>query len=120
MDAGSATLATDQRGFARPHAPATCDAGAYEYAGTAPAPQAISFPPLPDRHLGPAPFTVAAVGGGSDIPVTVAAGPAAVCAASGADGATIAVVGLGTCTVTASQAGGPGYLAAPRWPAASP
>jgi hypothetical protein len=28
-------LTTDQRGFTRPNAPATCDAGAYEYAGVA-------------------------------------------------------------------------------------
>ncbi|HZS86227.1 MAG TPA: MBG domain-containing protein [Chloroflexota bacterium] len=77
------------------------------------APQAIAFAPLPNHALGDAPFTVGATGGASGNPVTFTAGPSAVCTAGGTNGATITLVGTGTCTITASQAGNQNYQAAP-------
>ena len=57
------TPATDQRGFGRPHAPATCDAGAYEYAGT-PLTLALALAASPDG----------AVTTGSSVTATVTVG----------------------------------------------
>jgi hypothetical protein len=74
------------------------------------APQSISFSVLPDRILGDGAITVSAIGGGSGNPVTFAAGPATVCTSGGTNGAFITLVGAGTCTVTASQAGNQSYL----------
>ena len=76
------------------------------------APQAIAFGPLPNALLGDAPMTVAATGGASGSPVAFSAGPAEVCLASGTAGQTITLVGVGTCTVTATQAGNANYQAA--------
>jgi hypothetical protein len=75
-----------------------------------PAPQAITFTPnpLPDRTLGDQPFTVAATASGG-LTVSFVAGPSGVCTASGASGSTITLVGVGTCTVTASQGGDANY-----------
>jgi len=47
--------------------------------------------------------------GGSGLAVSFAAGPATVCTTSGTDGATITLVGAGTCTVTVSQNGDASY-----------
>ena len=77
-----------------------------------PASQLISFGPLANHLLGDEPFTVSATGGGSGNPVTFSAGPIAVCAASGTNGQTITLVGVGTCIVTANQAGNASYTAA--------
>lgn len=76
--------------------------------------QVITFEPnpLPDRTLGDPPFTVSATAS-SGLTVTFAAAPAGVCTTSGTNGATITLIGAGTCTVTASQPGDAGYLAAP-------
>ena len=49
----------------------------------------------------------------SGLPVSFSAGPASVCTAGGPTGATITLVGVGTCTVTAGQAGNGNYLPAP-------
>ena len=76
------------------------------------APQAIAFGSLPDALLGDAPLTVAATGGGSGNPLTFSAGPGTVCLSSGTAGQTITLVGVGTCTVTANQAGNGNYQAA--------
>jgi hypothetical protein len=73
--------------------------------------QTITFASLPSAVIGSI-FTVSATGGASGNPVTFTAGPAAVCTASGPDGATITLVGGGTCSVTANQAGTANYLAA--------
>lgn len=75
--------------------------------------QTISFGALPNHLLGDAPFTVSATGGASGNPVTFAASPGSVCTAGGTNGATITLVGVGACTVTANQAGNGNYLAAP-------
>jgi hypothetical protein len=77
-----------------------------------PIPQSISFGPLPARVVGSV-FTVSASGGASGNPVTFSAGPAAVCTASGTIGVTITTLAVGTCNVTANQAGNATYAAAP-------
>ena len=76
-------------------------------------PQTITFGALPNRLLGAAPFTVSASGGASGNPVTFSAAPSSVCTAGGTNGATITLVGVGACTVTATQAGSQNYLSAP-------
>ena len=74
--------------------------------------QTIGFGPLPDRTMGDTPFAVAATGGASGNPVTFTTTTAAVCTSSGTYGETITLVGTGTCTVRASQAGDVNYDAA--------
>lgn len=81
-----------------------CDGGS-----TGPSPQSISFGALPDRVYGEAPFNVSATAT-SGLPVSFTAGPLAVCTASGS---TISVGEIGTCTVTAKQAGNDDWLPAP-------
>ena len=76
------------------------------------APQTITFTAPANKVLGSAPFTVSATGGASGNPVTFTASPSTVCTASGTNGTTIALVGVGTCTVTATQAGNTNYQAA--------
>jgi parallel beta-helix repeat protein len=78
--------------------------------------QGIAFlpNPLPNRAYGDAPFVVAATAS-SGQPVTFAAGPPNVCTVNAA---TVTIVGVGTCTVTASQAGNGNYQAAPDVPRA--
>lgn len=75
--------------------------------------QTITFGTLSNRAFGTPQFTVMATGGPSGNPVTFTAGLASVCVASGTNGRTITLVGTGTCTVTASQAGNANYNAAP-------
>jgi hypothetical protein len=69
------------------------------------APQVIDFPALADRNVGDT-FTVIATGGTSSQPVTFAAGPSGVCSVSGT---TVTANGVGTCVVTADQAGDANY-----------
>jgi hypothetical protein len=71
--------------------------------------QTITFAALADKTLGDPDFTVSATGGGSGNPVTFASGPASVCTLIVA---TVHIVNVGTCTVTASQLGDTNYLAA--------
>jgi hypothetical protein len=71
--------------------------------------QTISFTALVNKTLGDPDFTVSATGGGSGNPVTFASGTTAVCTVTGA---TIHIVTVGTCTVTASQVGNDNWLAA--------
>jgi N-acetylneuraminic acid mutarotase len=71
--------------------------------------QTITFAALPDRVPGDAAITVSATGGGSGNPVTFTASPASVCTSGGTNGAAITLVGVGTCTVTASQQGNQNY-----------
>jgi len=77
-----------------------------------PAAPTLSFAALPTRTLGATPVTVSATGGASGNPVTFTAGPASVCTSGGTNGATITLVGVGTCAVTANQAGTGNYSAA--------
>jgi hypothetical protein len=69
---------------------------------------AITPDPLPDRTLGDPPVAVAATAT-SGLTVSLAVGPGGGCTLGGG---TIALVAMGTCTVTATQAGDGNYLAA--------
>jgi hypothetical protein len=71
--------------------------------------QTITFGALSAKTYGDAPFVVSATGGASGNAVTFAASPAGVCTVSGA---TVTLTGVGTCTITASQAGNASYAAA--------
>jgi hypothetical protein len=78
--------------------------------------QSITFAALASKTLGDPPFTVSASGGGSGNPVTFSASPSTTCTSGGTNGATITITGIGTCTVTADQAGNGNYNAAPSVP----
>jgi alpha-tubulin suppressor-like RCC1 family protein len=78
--------------------------------------QAITgFSPPASKTLGDAAFDVDAgvMGGASGNPVTYAAQTTSVCTTGGSNGKTVTLVGAGTCTVRASQAGNANYAAAP-------
>jgi hypothetical protein len=75
------------------------------------APQAITFGALAGRTYGNPPFAVSATGGGSGNPVTFSTLTTSVCTVSGA---TVTIVGAGTCTIDADQAGNGSYSAAPQ------
>jgi uncharacterized protein (TIGR03437 family) len=70
--------------------------------------QTITFAALPDRALDSLPFPVSATSS-SGLTVSFAASPASVCTLSGT---TVALVAVGQCTVTASQAGNATFPAA--------
>jgi hypothetical protein len=72
--------------------------------------QTISFASLPNRVYGEPAFGVSA-SATSQLPVSFTAGPAGVCSVNGS---TVSVLGVGTCSVTASQAGNESWLAAPN------
>jgi len=72
--------------------------------------QAITFNPLPNKTYGEPPFTVVATAT-SSLPVTFT-----VSGACSNSGATVTVTGVGSCTVTAHQAGSANYNAAPDVP----
>jgi len=83
-------------------------------------PQTITFGPLSDVTLGVAPFTVKATAS-SDLPVTFATTSVTVCSLSGS---TVTIIGMGTCSIFATQPGNTTYAAAPLvtqtftvWPA---
>lgn len=70
--------------------------------------ESITFNQIPNQTMGTPPVTpVASVSSG--LPITYTAQPSSVCAVSGL---TLAIVGAGTCSVTASQPGNVDYLAA--------
>jgi hypothetical protein len=74
--------------------------------------QTISFGTLANKTFGDSAFTVSATGGASGNPVTFSVGATDPCTRSGSSGATITIIGVGTCTVTANQAGNASYNAA--------
>ena len=74
--------------------------------------QTITFGALADKTYGDPAFVVGATGGGSGNPVTFTAGPAAVCTSSGLNGSTISIVGVGSCSVNADQAGNASFSVA--------
>lgn len=74
--------------------------------------QTIIFAALINKFIGNGGITVGATGGGSGNPVTFASSTTSVCTSGGTNGATITFVGLGTCTITASQLGNNDYNAA--------
>ncbi len=73
--------------------------------------QAITFNALPDRRVSDSPFNVAATAS-SGLTVTFSA--SGHCFASGPTGSIIAGLSLGSCSVTARQAGNAAYAAAPN------
>jgi hypothetical protein len=95
----------DQTGYARA---GNYDMGAVEAGKLA---QIIAFDAIADMPFIDVPFTVSATGGGSGNPVTftIVSGPAT---ATGENGATIALTGMGPVTIQAAQAGSGAYLAA--------
>jgi uncharacterized protein (TIGR03437 family) len=68
-------------------------------------PQTVTFPSLPNVSFGAASFTISA-SASSGLPVTFASTTPSVCAVSGS---TVTVLTLGTCSITASQAGNAHY-----------
>ena len=75
--------------------------------------QTITFDPLPGKTYGDPPFTVVATAT-SGLPVTFTVSGA--CSNSGVNGPTVTLTGVGSCTVTAHQAGNANYNAAPDVP----
>lgn len=73
-------------------------------------PQTISFN-IPDQSYGDPPFTISFTGGASGIPVVFTSSNHAVATVSGN---TVTIVGPGTVTISASQAGTGNYLSAPN------
>ena len=74
--------------------------------------QTITFNTLGGKTFGNAPFTVSATAS-SGLTVTFTTTTPLVCTSGGTNGATITIVGAGTCTVQADQAGNATYLPAP-------
>ncbi len=70
--------------------------------------QTITFDPLPDKTFGDAAFDVSA-SASSGLTVTFGVGASDQCTISGA---TVTLTDIGSCTVTASQSGGPHFAAA--------
>ena len=78
-----------------------------------PTAQTISFAAL-GNPLGDAPFTVSATAtSGLPVSFSIPSSASGVCTATGTDGSTITLVGAGTCTVQADQAGDATYAQAP-------
>ena len=67
--------------------------------------QSITFNALANKTFGDAAFSVSGTGGASGNPVTFASQTASVCTTGGINGTTVTIVGAGTCTIRASQAG---------------
>lgn len=78
--------------------------------------QAIRFDAPAEAELSATPLSIAASGGRSGNPLVVASGSTAVCTAGAwQDGAvSVALLAIGTCTLTANQAGSAAYEAAPE------
>ena len=75
--------------------------------------QAIGFAGLPAKIIGDAPFALTATGGISGNPITYTSSNSAVATVSGS---TVTIVGTGTSTITADQAGNGATNAAPSVP----
>ena len=71
--------------------------------------QTITFGALGSKTFGDAPFNLTATGGGSGNPITYVSSNTSVATISGS---TVTIVGAGTTTITASQAGDANYTAA--------
>jgi len=104
-DAIGGPVSTDQRGVARPQASA-CDIGAFEYSERQ-KDQTITFGPLSDKQYGDLSLSIVA-SATSGLPVTFTA--TGECSLSDA---VITLRHVGSCSITASQAGNASYNAAP-------
>ena len=74
--------------------------------------QTIAFGAAPSPAAFGTNVTVSATGGASGNPVTFTSATTGVCTVSGTNGATVALIAGGTCTITANQAGNTNYAAA--------
>ena len=112
VGAGTCTVQADQAGDATyAQAPSVQQAFTVSPAPTA---QTISFAPLADMQFGDAPFTVSATAtSGLPVSFSIPGSASGVCTSTGTDGSTITLVGAGTCTVQADQAGDATYAQAP-------
>jgi hypothetical protein len=72
----------------------------------------INFGALVNKFIGNGGVIVGASGGASGNPVTFTSSTTSVCTSGGTNGTVISFVGLGQCTVVASQAGNSNYNAA--------
>lgn len=107
INAGNAVTcaAADQRDAARV---GTCDIGAFEFGGTPKQAQTITFAKPADKTLADSPLTLTATTS-SNLPVSYSSSTPEVCTVSGA---TVTLIKIGLCTITASQAGDASYKAA--------
>jgi len=76
--------------------------------------QTITFGALPNITYGSPPFTVTATGGDSGNPVVFSSSNTSVASCTGTNGATIVLVGAGSCIIYADQAGNSNYNVAPQ------
>ncbi len=74
--------------------------------------QTITFNSLSNKTYGDVPYTISATGGASGNPIVFTSSDPLVATCSGTNGTTITVIGPGTCTIFANQAGNSGYNAA--------
>lgn len=108
INAGNAATCatTDQREAARV---GVCDIGAFEFGGTPKQAQSITFAKPADKTLADSPVTLTATAS-SNLPVSYSSSTPEVCTVSGA---TVTLIKIGLCTITASQIGDATYKAAP-------
>ncbi len=113
LAAGTCTIAADQAGSVNFNA-ATQTTQNFSIGKAAQAIGPIaSNPSAPVIAIGTT-FTVSATGGASGNPVTFSTQTSAACTVGGAQSTTVTIVGAGTCTIAANQAGNTNYLAAPQ------
>jgi hypothetical protein len=109
VGAGQCTIAADQSGsvsyFAAPQIPQSFN--------VAKAAQSITFGALVNKTFGDPAFSLSATGGGSGNAVTFLSTTTGVCTVSST---TVTIVGVGTCAITADQAGDGNYNAASQVP----
>jgi len=107
VDAGdpASCPAKDQRGINRPKG-ARCDIGAFELEAIVKQGQTIAFAALPNKTIGSPQFALSATAS-SGLPVSfTASGKCSV------NGAMVTLTGVGSCTITAHQAGDVAFKAA--------
>jgi outer membrane protein OmpA-like peptidoglycan-associated protein len=71
--------------------------------------QTVTFGALGNKFTSDASFALAATGGASGNPVIFSSDTPSVCSTSGTHGSTVNILGAGSCTIRASQAGTPNY-----------
>lgn len=74
--------------------------------------QTLSFGSLAAKIYGESSFTIAATGGASGSPVIFSSSDTNIATCSGTNGTTVTIIGVGTCTISANQAGSANYNAA--------
>ncbi len=106
IGAGSCTIAADQVGNGT-YSAASEVTQTFAVASQS---QTITFGSLTGRTFGAAPFTVSATAS-SGLPITFASTTTPICTVSGS---TVTLVGAGTCSIVASQAGNTNFSPAPQ------